>query len=277
MDRSKVLQLFKSSAWSGLGRLLLFSWLMNALPASGSILAAAWQELATPQPPAQRAINYRQPVREYKDMRIDDMKVAVEKQLQAEAPRIAAKALERLKTERTSALAALPAKARKQLAGIPFFLMYGPKAKGGGRNNGLEYFQKIAAEQHPELDRRWGDVIVIYCAQNYVDISELWALKALLHEFAHAYQLEQWPEDQPEIKHAWENARNSGLYRNVLDVESGKRLERAYALVNQLEYFAELSCMYFVGCNYVPASRTELKAYDPVGYEMIRSRWRVAD
>ena len=87
MNRARVLQLVKSSAWSGLGRLLLFSWLMNALPASGSMWPATWQEPATPQPPAQRAINYRQPVREYKDERRGDMKVAVEKQLQAEAPR----------------------------------------------------------------------------------------------------------------------------------------------------------------------------------------------
>src|SRR5271166_4305240 len=157
MNRTRVLRLFKSSGWPGLGRLLLFSWLMNALPASGSLSSAAWQEPATPQPPAQQAINYRQPVREYKDVRTGDMKVAVEQQLQAEAPQIAAKALERLKSERTRALAALPAKASKQLGGIPFFLMCGPKAKNEGRNNGLEYFQKNAPRQHPELDRRWGD------------------------------------------------------------------------------------------------------------------------
>ncbi len=274
MNRARVLQLVKSSAWSGLGRLLLFSWLMNALPASGSMWPATWQEPATPQPPAQRAINYRQPVREYRDVRMGDMKVAVEKQLQAEAPQIAAKALERLKSERTRALAALPAKASKQLGGIPFFLMYGPKAKNGGRNNGLEYFQKNALRQHPELDRRWGDAIVIYCAQNYVQISDLWARKALLHEFAHAYQLEQGPEHQPDIQSAWEHARDSGRYRNVRDVETGKTVDSAYALVNQLEYFAGLSCVYFAKCNYQPANREELKAYDPVGYAMIRKLWK---
>jgi len=274
MESSRVLRIFKSSAWSELGRLLLFSWLMNAPPANGSMWPATCQEPATPQPPAQRAINYRQPVREYKDVRMGDMKVAVEKQLQAEAPQIAATALERLKSERTRALAALPAKASKQLGGIPFFLMYGPKAKNGGRNNGLEYFQKNAPRQHPELDRRWGDAIVIYCAQNYVQISDLWAQKALLHEFAHAYQLEQWPEHQPDIQSAWEHARDSGLYRNVRDVETGKTVDSAYALVNQLEYFAELSCMYFARCNYQPTNREELKAHDPVGHAMIRKLWR---
>ena len=50
-------------------------------------------------------------------MRMGDMKVAVEKQLQAEAPQIAAKALERLKSERTRALAALPAKELGQTYG----------------------------------------------------------------------------------------------------------------------------------------------------------------
>ena len=92
MNRARLLQLVKSSGWPGPGGLLLFAWLMNALPASGSLSSAAWQEPATPRPPAQQAINYRQPVREYKDVRMGDMKVAVEKQLQAEAPQIAAKA-----------------------------------------------------------------------------------------------------------------------------------------------------------------------------------------
>ena len=152
--------------------------------------------------------------------------------------------------------------------------MYGPEAKSGGRNNGLEYFQKYAPRQHPELDRQWSDAIVIYRAENYVQISDLWAQKALLHEFAHAYQLEQWPEHQPDIQRAWEHAMASRRYRNVRDVETGKTVDSAYALVNQLEYFAELSCMYFAKCNYQPANREELKAYDPVGHAMIRKLWK---
>ena len=110
---------------------------------------------------------------------------------------------------------------------------------------------------------------------NYLDISDLWAKKALFHEFAHAYQLEQWPENQPDILHAWEHARKEDKYRNVRDVETNQSLDPAYAMTNQLEYFAELSCIYFVGCNYEPAGRKQLKDYDPVGYEMIRKLWRV--
>ena len=32
-------------------------------------------------------------------------------------------------------------------------------------------------------------------------------------------------------------------------------MRKAYAATNHLEYFAELSCMYFVGCNYEPFDR----------------------
>ena len=66
----------------------------------------------------------------------------------------------------------------------------------------------------------------------------------------------------------------SGLYRNVTNNE-GKTIAKAYASVNQLEYFAELSCMYFFKCNYQPFDRKELKADDPQGYAMIRKMWRV--
>ena len=37
-------------------------------------------------------------------------------------------------------------------------------------------------------------------------------------------------EKQPDILAAWENARDSKLYLNVRDVETGKRLASAYAL-----------------------------------------------
>ena len=87
-----------------------------------------------------------------------------------------------------------------------------------------------------------------------------------------AQQLEQWPEDQPDIYQAWKNAMKLGLYRKVKN-DRGKTVKKAYAAVNQLEYFAELSCMYFVGCDYQPFDRKELQRYDPVGYAMIEKMW----
>ena len=97
----------------------------------------------------------------------------------------------------------------------------------------------------------------------------------LAHEFAHAYQLEQWPENEPTIFDTWEHAMQLKLYRNVKD-ENGEVLEQGYAAVNQLEYFAELSMVYFVGGYYTPFHRDELKSYDVQGYEMIQKMWGAA-
>ena len=276
-NSSSLIRIFTCLGLTRFPRLIFLCAFSISLTARDLILAAAWQAIATRQPPAEPTINYRRPVREYRDVRMDDMRVSVEKQLQDEAPQVGKKALERLKALRTQVLASLPLKASKQLRRLSFFLMYGPKAKGGGRSNGLDYIQKDAPRFHPELDSRWGDAIVVYCAQNYIDISDLWARKALVHEFAHAYQLEHWPEHQPDIQSAWEHARDSGLYLNVHDIETGKTLERAYALVNQLEYFAELSVMYFARCNYQPSNRDRLRSYDPLGYAMIRKLWTPRD
>jgi FimV-like protein len=249
---------------------IAFCWVACGGPA----LAPA-QERKTPPPPPQESIDYAKPVREYVTARAGKWTISVEKQLQTDAPAVAKQALERLEKKLPEALKALPEPSHANLKKLQVFLMYGPKAKGGGRDNGLEYFQKNAPENHKQLDSRWKSSVVIYCAENYVRLSEFWALKALVHELAHAHQLEQWPEDQPDILRAWDNATERGLYRGVKD-DQGKKLDKAYAAVNQLEYFAELSCMYFVGCNYQPFNRKELKAYDPTGFAMIEKMWGVA-
>ncbi|MGD0089080.1 MAG: zinc-dependent peptidase, partial [Planctomycetota bacterium] len=173
-------------------------------------------------------------------------------------------------------LAALPEPAHALLQKLAVFLMYCSKANGGGRDSGAEYFQRSAPLYRKDIDRRWKSCVVIYSARNYMQQSELWSVKVLVHEFAHAYQLEQWPEKQPDIYQAWENAVKHGLYRKVKD-DKGAILDTGYAATNQLEYFAELSCMYFVGCNYQPFNREELRAYDPVGHAMIEKMWRVKE
>ncbi|MEI6232737.1 MAG: hypothetical protein WCT04_06785 [Planctomycetota bacterium] len=67
---------------------------------------------------------------------------------------------------------------------------------------------------------------------------------------------------------------NLGLYFGVKD-RKGKTIDKAYASVNQLEYFAELTCMYFVECDYHPVNRVELNVYDPDGLAMIEKMWGI--
>jgi len=254
---------------------------LAALIASGLLAAAACLLLlsacpgmtAEPGAPAPKpAVNFREPQRTYQTVPLGQWTVMVEQQLPAEEPDLARQALARLEAKLGVMLAALPGPARPRLQKLPIFLMYGPKAKGGGHDNGAEYFQRNAPEHHKHLDLRWKSCVVIYSAENYVQLSELWSVKLLTHEFAHAHHMEQWPEKQPDILQAWNHAVECGLYRQEKD-EKGKIFNPGYATRNQLEYFAELSCMYFVGCNYPPVNREELKTYDPTGYDMIEKMW----
>jgi hypothetical protein len=157
---------------------------------------------------------------------------------------------------------------------VPIYLMLGDEAKAGGRNNGGEYFQYDAPDHNPLLDSRWGNALVIYSARNYMWLTDDWALRLLVHEFAHAWHLEQWPEKQSEIFDAWQNAVSQKLYEGVRDVQ-GTRLERAYAATNQLEYFAELSCAYFYRGEYEPFDREALRQHDPQGFAMIEKMWGI--
>jgi hypothetical protein len=228
----------------------------------------------------EKMVDFRNPAREYEKVKLTDSKygdvaVFVEKELKAVDPSIVKKAVARLKEKRAEVLALVPKDAQKRLAKVRFFLMYGSKAKNGGKDSGLEYVSEPAPDFHSELDPEWRDVIVIYSAQNYVETSDFWATKALLASLSHAYHLEQWPEREPAILEAWEHAKEAKLYQNVRNVETKEIVPEAFALRNQLGYFGELSCMYFYKCEYEPANREQLKKYDPVGYEMIEKFWKV--
>jgi hypothetical protein len=224
----------------------------------------------------QKPVNYRDPRREYTSVPAAGWTIQVEAQALSEEPEPTGKAVARLAQKLNEALAALPEASRANLKKLQIFLMYGPKAKGGGRDNGCEYFQQRAPDCYQTLDQRWGNSIVIYSAANYEWQSELWALKLPLHELAHAHHLGQWPEDRVEIVRAYDNAVNRKLYSNVRN-DQGHTIDKAYALENPIEYFAELSCMFFVRCDYAPSNRKELEAYDPEGCAMIRELWGIKE
>ncbi len=258
-------------------RLLVMLARRIALPATVMIvLAVPWAFADAPSRPGKELIDYRNPPRAYERVAQGDFVVFVERELFTGAPDMARRAMARLEENRRTALSSVPARFQSELRDIPLYLMYGPRARGGGESNGLQYFPSAAPDFYPNADLRWRNAVVIHSADNYARITDFWALKALAHEYAHAHHLIHWRPNQPEILSAWQNAMAHGLYRDSVD-EKGIRHELAYAGVNQLEYFAELSSMTFVGGNYYPHSRAELERYDPVGAEMIRTMWGVGN
>jgi hypothetical protein len=91
------------------------------------------------------------------------------------------------------------------------------------------------------------------------------------HELTHAYHELILGHEHPGLRAAYRNAVDNSLYRTVLR-NNGAR-ERAYALENEREYFAELTEAFFGTNDYFPFNRAELQEYDPLGFEAVRAAW----
>ena len=95
----------------------------------------------------------------------------------------------------------------------------------------------------------------------------------VLHEFAHAYHHRILGYDNPSIQSAFKNARDNHLYDNVL--RASGRTEKAYALNNDQEYFAESSEAFFGTNDFYPFVRPELERHDPTMAKALKSLWGV--
>jgi hypothetical protein len=98
-----------------------------------------------------------------------------------------------------------------------------------------------------------------------------------LHELAHAYhnRTVRMSFGNLEIKAAYEKAKASGKYERVerKDCEGRSHMDRAYAMTNPQEYFAECSESYFSRNDFFPFTREELQAHDPEGFALLGQLW----
>jgi len=100
-----------------------------------------------------------------------------------------------------------------------------------------------------------------------------------LHELAHSYHDRVLPKcfNNPEIKAAYERAKASGKYDRVDHWRgNGKpnNFERAYAMANPMEFFAENTEAFFGRNDFFPFTRDELKKYDPETFALVEKLWR---
>ena len=99
-----------------------------------------------------------------------------------------------------------------------------------------------------------------------------------LHELAHAYHNRsvRMSFGNLEIKNAYEKAKASGKYDRVecKDSEGRSHMDRAYAMTNPQEYFAECTEAYFSRNDFFPFSRDELKQHDPEMFSLLEKLWK---
>jgi hypothetical protein len=125
-------------------------------------------------------------------------------------------------------------------------------------------------EHHTNPDMAGG--IELANARNFLN----WTLEQpwmVLHELSHAYHHKFLPRgfENPELKAAHRNALSSGSYDSVLKIAHTH--EKAYALNNPQEYFAEATEAFFGTNDFYPFVRSELKVSDPRGYDLVKKLW----
>jgi hypothetical protein len=98
-----------------------------------------------------------------------------------------------------------------------------------------------------------------------------------LHELAHAYQDRVLGNRAADIKAAYEKAKASGTYDRVKrrDAAGREHLDRAYAMTNAQEYFAETTEAFFSRNDFFPFTRDELKPHDPEMFALLTKLWGI--
>jgi len=109
-------------------------------------------------------------------------------------------------------------------------------------------------------------------ARNFLD----WTLEQpwmVLHEMAHAYHHKFLTDgfENVQVKAAYERALKTKRYESVLKIAHTE--EKAYAIANPQEYFAEATEAFFGTNDFYPFVRSELRRHDPVGYELLKKLW----
>lgn len=99
----------------------------------------------------------------------------------------------------------------------------------------------------------------------------------ILHELAHSYHDRVLGFEEPRIRAAYERARASGSYDRVerKDAAGRSSFDRAYAMTDAKEYFAESTEAFFGRNDFFPFTRDELRAHDPEMCRLLGILWGV--
>jgi len=205
------------------------------------------------------------PTTDYVKRPIEGWTVYVNKKLLADQAGLGAKALRLLETKLYEIRRVVPPAACRKLQAVPIWL-------------GIDDGHAPCAEYHPSRD--WlvengfnpdkAKSVEIGNAARFLEWSKDQPAM-VLHELAHSYLDRVLGSNHPGLKAAYESAVKSGNYQSVL--RNNGKVERAYALIDPQEYFAEASEAFFGTNDFYPFVRIELEKYDPRLYEVLQEVW----
>ncbi len=197
--------------------------------------------------------------------------VLISDELKAQQPVLTPKAVTILEGQLNNIIKVLPRTAVAALRRVPIWLTP-PPGKG-----------KATCEYHP--DGAWlvdndRDIAMAKGVQmSNIENFEKEAVRMpwlALHELAHSYHDLVLSFDNEDIKAAYVQAKTSGIYDHVerwLGNGKPNTFERAYALTNEKEYFAESTEAFFGRNDFFPFTREDLKKADPHMFSLLERLW----
>ncbi len=204
---------------------------------------------------------------------VSGWQVHIQKRLLAAEPADTEHALVLLKKMLDEIIEVVPAAAVTELRKVPLY--FSPAYKPG----------QSGAEFHPGADwlRDNGrDPAMARCVE-FSGVHDFEAeMKRMpnfaLHELAHAYHFRVLKDgfENADLKAAYARAKASGSYDQVERSRgdgSPSTTEKAYAMTDPMEYFAEATEAFFVRNDFYPFNREELKKHDPKMLDMVEKFW----
>ena len=201
--------------------------------------------------------------------------VHIDKRLLRKEPQATRRALDLLKKQLVEIMRVVPKPAVAELQKVPLY--FSPEYEPG----------KGGAEFHPGeewLKENGRDPVMVKA----VEFSNVMSFEQetrrmpnfTLHELAHAYHNLVLDEGfgNPQIAAVYERAKQSGKYDNVErwhGVANKNTFEKAYAMTNPMEYFAETTEAYFSKNDFFPFTSAELRKTDPEMFDLLTELWGV--
>lgn len=213
-----------------------------------------------------RAQDLSSSVEGYTAQMLEGWMVYVSDELRQQRPEETKKALELLKGQCTKVINVVPPSAVSELQEVRLWV----SLPSNDRRPRAEFHPSkdwlIENGMHPEKEKGVEFSNTAILGKEIIRMPLL-----LLHELSHAYHNLVLGFDHPGILKLYEQAKANGSYERVK--RHNREPQKAYAITNHKEYFAECTEAFFGENDFYPFNSRELKEHDPKMYALLTEIW----
>lgn len=237
------------------------------LPRRAAILGLAGTLPARPGPAGLDAPPPYEPTDRCEPRGVEGWPVLVNRGFLGRDPRLAGRALGLLGRQLDQVARRLPAGAVERLKAVRIWV-----ERDEPHHPCMAYHPDPGWLRDHEMNPEKARCVEVANARNFLD----WVGRQpwmVLHELAHAYHHQVLPGgfENAEVRAAFDRATEARLYESV--ARAGGKPGRAYALTNQMEYFAESTEAFFGRNDFFPFDRPELERHDPAMAALLARLW----